>query len=62
MSKITDDADNYYVEFEIDGWTYATVVIKKPCPLRELIPRAERELSLPLIYHRSPPSTKELKR
>lgn len=38
--RVTDDKDNYYVEFDEDNWVYATVVVRKPCPLSALHQRA----------------------
>jgi hypothetical protein len=52
MAKITDDENFYYVELdvELDGKMvpYATVLIKKPCPLREILQRAEHLLGFSL--------------
>lgn len=48
MAKVTEDDRYYWVEFEDEGWVYATVGVRKPCSLRELYPRAEAFLLRPV--------------
>ena len=50
MAQITEDKDFYYVELEDDKWVYATVKVRKPCPLRTLLQVAEASLTPSVVF------------
>lgn len=43
--SLSEEADCYVVSYEEDGFICIEVRIKKPCPLREIMPRAEKLMS-----------------
>lgn len=44
--SLSEEADCYVVSYEEDGFVCVEVRITKPCPLREIVKRAEDVMSL----------------